>query len=182
MLTHFFACLCFSFHHSMGNEHEDLDPINLDDFENKRLLEQRVPKELLEPASETHRRRILCDAMGETVSLQCLLLPSFLPFLLALRPSLSVRIHPQEFERLLNEEVRENKRLRASRDDSVINDSRMNPEFGTLQIIVPRENELIGLSGVGLGMEDQEQRGGGGGGVLQDIDREISMHTALLSY
>jgi len=78
--------------------------------------------------------------------------------------------------------VRENKRLRASRDDSVINDSRMNPEFGTLQIIVPRENELIGLSGVGLGMEDQEQRGGGGGGVLQDIDREISMHTALLSY
>ena len=80
MLTHFLCMSLLSFHHSMGNEHEDLDPINLDDFENKRLLEQRVPKELLEPASETHRRRILCDAMGETVSLQCLLLPSFLPF------------------------------------------------------------------------------------------------------
>ena len=118
----------------------------------------------------------------------------------------------QEFERRLNEEVRENKRIRASRDDSVINDSRMNPEFGTLQVVVPRENEQLAMgveSGGGWGASELHFGGegghyalaygekqalhlggspGGSPGGLEDIDREISMHTeaakrtSVLSY
>jgi hypothetical protein len=59
--------LFLPFLRSIANEHEDLDPVNLDAFEEKRQKEQRVPKEHLEPASEVLRRRILCDAMGESV-------------------------------------------------------------------------------------------------------------------
>ena len=64
----------------------------------------------------------------------------------------------------------------------------MNPEFGTLQIVVPRENEQLAMGADSGGWGASELHFGGEGGHYAfaygekqaqhlDVDREISKHT-----